>query len=164
MRARSIIGLGAVAAVAMLALTACNPIVNQPTAVRDGGVSRSGLMYFTGDEPGWLEVAVRTSADATVSVEAFGRDETQPYVWNDTTWCYFDTDRAPAWTDGSSLGWQRLIRIGPGAELKLQFSAPTEGTTFDARVVDDAGHVVGDLRHEIPIGGFEAVSGAICPG
>jgi len=154
----------AVTALAAVVLAACNPILNQPTAVREGGVSRSGHLTYTGDVRGWLEVEVRSSADASVSVLAGGRDTTREQTWNDANWCVFSTAATPAWVDGSSLGYQRLERIGPGADVKLQFSAPTEGTTFDARVVDDAGNVVGDLTHQVPIPGLDDVGGAICSG
>ena len=162
MRARSTAGLGVVAAVVVLALTACNPVVSHPAAARSGGVSRSGRIVYAGDASGWLEVQVRSTADANVSVQAGGRDATRDDDGFDDDWCYFSTAEVPAWSGGSSLGYQRLERIGPGTELGLTFTAPSEGLTFDARVVDDGGNVVGDLTHDIPTQGFEAVWGAIC--
>jgi hypothetical protein len=159
MTRRSIIGLlSAVACVGILA--ACNPIPSQSTAVRAGGVSRSGRIVYSSTVSGWLEVRVRTSADATVTVSAWGTDSTRADDPLDD--CRFSTAAVPAWSDGSSLGYQRLRRIGPGTELGLSFTAPTPGTTFDARVVDDGGAVVGDLTHETPDPDFDSVWGAIC--
>ena len=152
--------VSAVAAVALL--TACNPLLGQPTMVREKGLSRSGRVVYTGTVPGWLEVSVRDSPEASVSVFAAGRDETRPDLpWSEND-CFFATDAVPAWSDGTSLGFKRLERIGPGTELKFTFTAPTEGTTFDVRVVDDAGVAVGDVTHQVPVK-FEDVGGAICP-
>jgi hypothetical protein len=162
MSKRATVGLAVT--VVVLALTACNPLPNQPTAVRTGDVSRSGLIVYTG-ERGWLEVQVRTAptADVTVRIEHAEDHTRDPGTPAPDNWCHFATAPTPAMSGGSSLGFRRLSSIGPGTLISLEFDVPVEGTQFDVRVVDDAGLPIGDLVHHVPHPGkFESVWGSIC--
>lgn len=150
-----------VALAALVLLTACNPLPNQPTAVRFDGRTRSGELTYTGDRSGWLEVAIVAAPVDDLSVNVFGRDETRPIVPAGMS-CFFGTSEVEAWRDGTSLGYQRFERIGPGTTFKVQAQPGVEGLVFDARVVDDDGNPVGDLTHVFD-GSFESVGGAICP-
>jgi hypothetical protein len=125
-------------------------------------VSRSGYLSYNGEDSGWLEVAVRTSGDPTVTVFATGRDTTRPSTGEDEGWCHFTSSTEQAWTGGASTGYQRLERIGPDTRFFLTFSAPTAGVTFDARVVNDAGKLVGDLTHEVPDPEVDDTSFELC--
>jgi hypothetical protein len=156
------IGLGTVAGGALVVLAACNPMPKQATEVRTGGVSRSGYVTYTGDQPGWIEVSVRTAADEDVSVVADGRDTTRPSTWEDSGWCYFTSPSEDVWIDGASQGYRRLEQVGPGTRFLLTFTAPTAGTTYDVRVVDDEGNLIGDLETQAPVPGDEEPSWDVC--
>lgn len=160
MRTRSIMGLGALAVV-VLALTACNPLPNQPTAPRADGRTRSGTVTFTSTEHGWLEVAITAAPVDDLTFDVFGLDWTRPIVPEGSS-CYFRAMDNAGWQDGVSLGYRRIDRIGPDTTFKVQFPVAMDGIRFDARVVDDDGAPVGDLTHAVPDGRFEDVAGPIC--
>ena len=151
-----------VAGVLMLALGACNPLVNQPTHSHDdwgpgsGTWSHSWKMDYDGTGSGWLEVQVIEAIDPTVSVA--GR-----YLYLDGHACGGELPSTATWADGASLGWVRLAWVDPSAHFQLWVPDSGEPIRFNVRVVDDAGAPVGDIEPRVPSPGqFEDVGWPIC--
>ena len=151
----------AVVALLVVALSACNPLVNQTTKGYEGyppfipASSSSGRYDLVGTESGWLEVQVIDATSPEVWVSGGYRDPERSTCWG--------SDRATqVWSGGASLGFQRLERVDPGVQFSVTVAGSADPIRFNLRVVDDAGEPVGDVApHVPPDGQFEDVGCAI---